>query len=76
MKHCDLSDRISVVKHWLTTAANSKNYRCKSHSATVKEFLTVQQPVGNSDKFAKRAHGKWRATLKHSTSTAKDTLWS
>ena len=45
-------------------------------AATVKEFLTVQQPVGNSDKFAKRARGKWRATLKHSTSTARDTPWS
>jgi len=76
MSYGEMAGSISVVKHWLTTSANSKNYRCKSHSATVKEFLTVQQPVGNADKFAQRARVRWRATLKHSISTTKDAPWS
>lgn len=76
MRRCDRISGFSVVKHCLTTAADSKNYRRKLHPATVKEFLTVQQAVGKSDKFAQRARVRRRATHKYSTSSAKDTPWS
>ena len=75
MSPYDGAGQVSVVKYWLTTAAHSKNYGCKPHSATVKEFLTVQQPAGNSDKFAQRASVRRRVTLKYSISTAKGTPW-
>lgn len=49
MRHSDKTDRISVVKHWLTTEIRPY---CK---ATVKEYLTVRISVGvisTAEKFS------------------------
>lgn len=49
MRHSDKTDRISVVKHWLTTEIHAY---CK---ATVKEFLTVRISAGSmsaTEKFS------------------------